>query len=125
MDKPDPRIYRDSNLYNPSLLQKILDNPEIDLYRLVYADWLLGQNDPRGEFIRIQHEISLKNENSALKEREQELLNQNKKSWLEPFNSAKRAQWIFEKGFVKTLHINAADLFNSRCPSSPSGVKMV
>lgn len=36
------------------LLQAILDNPEDDALRLVYADWLEERGDPRGEFIRVQ-----------------------------------------------------------------------
>lgn len=41
------------------LLQNILDNPDDDLVRLVYADWLeeQGQGD-RAEFIRVQVELA-------------------------------------------------------------------
>src|SRR3712207_3150772 len=40
---------------NDALLRAILDSPEDDAPRLVYADWLEEQGDPeRAEFIRLQ-----------------------------------------------------------------------
>lgn len=35
-------------------LQAILDSPDDDGIRLIYADWLEERGDPRGEFIRLQ-----------------------------------------------------------------------
>jgi uncharacterized protein (TIGR02996 family) len=35
-------------------LRAILDEPDDDVHRLVYADWLEERGDPRGEFIRAQ-----------------------------------------------------------------------
>jgi uncharacterized protein (TIGR02996 family) len=37
-----------------AFVRGILDNPEDDSLRLVYADWLEERGDPRGEFIRVQ-----------------------------------------------------------------------
>src|SRR5262245_33042590 len=37
-------------------LQAIFENPTDDGARLVFADWLEEQGDPRGEFIRLQIE---------------------------------------------------------------------
>jgi uncharacterized protein (TIGR02996 family) len=37
-----------------AFFQAILDSPDDDTPRLVYADWLEEQGDPRGEFIRLQ-----------------------------------------------------------------------
>jgi len=37
-----------------AFLQAILDDPDNDDLRLVYADWLEERGDPRGEFIRLQ-----------------------------------------------------------------------
>ena len=39
------------------LITEVLDNPDDDDPRLVYADWLDEQGDPRGEFIRVQCEL--------------------------------------------------------------------
>src|SRR5262245_17450169 len=42
---------------NPQLLQAILDTPDDDGLRLVYADWLEEHGDAsRAEFIRVQVE---------------------------------------------------------------------
>ena len=43
--------------YEP-FLQTVLENPADDGARLVYADWLEEQGDPRGEFIRVQIELA-------------------------------------------------------------------
>jgi uncharacterized protein (TIGR02996 family) len=39
-------------------LQAILENPDDDVPRLIFADWLEEQGDPRGEFIRLQCELA-------------------------------------------------------------------
>jgi uncharacterized protein (TIGR02996 family) len=41
-------------LENPELVAAILDDPDDDGPRLVYADWLEERGDPRGTFIRLQ-----------------------------------------------------------------------
>src|SRR6202011_4453577 len=41
-----------------ALLLAILDAPEDDAPRLIYADWLEERGEPRGEFIRIQCELA-------------------------------------------------------------------
>src|SRR5262245_38642643 len=40
-----------------NFIQIILDAPEDDAPRLVYADWLEEQSDPRGELLRITTEL--------------------------------------------------------------------
>lgn len=47
LDKPQP-------VDGEGLLPKILEKPGDDQLRLVYADWLAEQGDPRGELIAIQ-----------------------------------------------------------------------
>ena len=37
-----------------TLLRAVLAQPEDEAVRLVYADWLEEQGDPRAEFIRLQ-----------------------------------------------------------------------
>lgn len=39
-------------------LQAIMADPDSDTPRLIYADWLEEQGDPRGEFIRVQCEAA-------------------------------------------------------------------
>jgi uncharacterized protein (TIGR02996 family) len=38
-------------------LRSIVAAPEDDFLRLAYADWLQEQGDPRGEFLRVEHEL--------------------------------------------------------------------
>src|SRR5438874_1642322 len=37
-------------------LQAIIESPDDDDHRLIFADWLEERDDPRGEFIRVQVE---------------------------------------------------------------------
>jgi len=66
-------------------LDEILNEPENDDPRLVYADWLSDNGDPRGEFIQIQcRRASLpfwEEEYWTLRQREQELLKQHRTQW--------------------------------------------
>jgi len=39
-------------------LEAIAEAPDEDTPRLIYADWLMEQGDPRGEFIRCQVELA-------------------------------------------------------------------
>ena len=36
------------------LLAAIIEDPDDDAPRLVYADWLQAQGDPRGELMQLQ-----------------------------------------------------------------------
>ena len=68
-------------------LHGIMENPEDDTLRLVYADWLEERGDPRGELIRVQCAIAaMKREKDQgwgpLRSRERKLLKQHLKIWL-------------------------------------------
>jgi len=41
-----------------ALHRAVLEHPDDDTPRLVYADWLEEHGDPRGEFIRVQCELA-------------------------------------------------------------------
>lgn len=41
-----------------AFLEAILDDPDADDVRLIFADWLEERGDPRGEFIRVQCELA-------------------------------------------------------------------
>ncbi len=77
--------------------QAVLDDPEDNTLRLIYADWLEECGDPRGELIRVQVELEQTPHADlhwrTLKNRETELLNEYLTEWLGP--SARRV-W---KGF--------------------------
>ena len=87
------------------LLAAVRANPDDDGPRLVFADFLLEQNDPRGEFIMLQ----LKRRDSGLDEagqrREAELLKQHGKPWLGPLAAVltfgkRYSSTTFERGFL-------------------------
>jgi uncharacterized protein (TIGR02996 family) len=71
-----------------AFLQTILEQPEADVPRLVYADWLEEQGDPLGELIRLQCQIALLRENDpqreSLSRRQELLLEQFGALWLGP-----------------------------------------
>ncbi|HLW64543.1 MAG TPA: TIGR02996 domain-containing protein, partial [Gemmataceae bacterium] len=72
-----------------AFLATILENPDDDAPRLVFADWLdeHGETD-RAEFIRVQielaHDAMEAHRRSFLKRREKELLQAHRKEWLKP-----------------------------------------
>ena len=45
----------------PEMLQAIVADPDNSLPRLVFADWLDEQGDPRGELIRVEAELAAMN----------------------------------------------------------------
>lgn len=104
-------------------LQEIVDNPDDDMPRLVFADWLEERADPRGEFIRLGcqmaryknpdtrwrnpwHRVQLLKdmrhlpEYQALLNRQLTLLVKHRDRWLEPFGN-NLTEITFERGFVE------------------------
>ena len=82
----------------------ILDAPDADGPRLVFADWLQERGDSRGEFIRSQTERAawvpdLKRRN-ALHRREAELLAAHGDAWMGELAAFCRS-WRFERGFAR------------------------
>ncbi|WP_166831438.1 TIGR02996 domain-containing protein [Thalassoroseus pseudoceratinae] len=108
-----------------AFLEAILADPDEDLPRLIYADWLDEQGDPRGEFIRIQCELFQRSDDvpflqneiwrlpqrkrdddhwNALKSRERELLSAHEADWIQPLKSIQTRDWkqfYFLRGFVE------------------------
>jgi uncharacterized protein (TIGR02996 family) len=71
-----------------AFLQTILEQPEADAPRLVYADWLEEQGDPLGELIRVQCQLAMLNDGDPRREplgrREGQLMVQNCALWHGP-----------------------------------------
>ena len=71
--------------HDEGFLQAILEAPEDDTPRLIYADWLEDQGDPRGEFIRLQAQLARMSEDDprrpALEERERRLFAEQAPRW--------------------------------------------
>jgi uncharacterized protein (TIGR02996 family) len=92
------------------LLARVCAEPDDDSPRLIFADWLDEQGDPRGEFIRVQVAISrLPAEDptrTALLDREATLLARHHARWSEPLRGvASTAE--FRRGFAETVFIDA------------------
>jgi uncharacterized protein (TIGR02996 family) len=104
---------KNSNLHS-NFLRAILDAPNDDLPRLVYADYLeeTGEAD-RAEFIRIQCELAAGCEKSerkkALESRQAELLAKYSDVWRLPI----RGPQTFRRGFVDSLWTSADVLLAS------------
>src|SRR5262245_23639561 len=88
-----------------SFLEDIRANPDDDTPRLVFADWLMERDNPRGEFIRVQCELAKLDDEDprrpALEARERELLDAHEARWLAELPSFKPIRWgPFDRGFV-------------------------
>jgi uncharacterized protein (TIGR02996 family) len=99
-------------------LQAILETPDDEAPRLIYADWLEDNGDPRrAEFIRLQCRLAATDESDPdrldLLDRERELLTVYRQRWLpaQPDVLAKRL-WAndFVRGFFARLHLPATAL---------------
>src|SRR5437016_4037405 len=96
-----------------SFLQAIVEDPDDDGLRLVFADWLEERGDPRGEFIRLQCELARlpksDQRRAPLEARAAELLEQHEEAWLGPLRSW-LLDWEFGRGFVERASIRGAIL---------------
>ena len=93
-----------------SLLAYVLEHPDDDAARFVFADWLEENGDgPRAEFIRVQIESARCPTDDArhqeLEHRAQKLLAEFGKQWLHEIPGWSRGDVRFERGFV--AHVGA------------------
>jgi uncharacterized protein (TIGR02996 family) len=92
-----------------AFLAAIREHPDEDGPRLVYADWLDEQGDPKGEFIRVQCERARRDPDdprqAALAWREEELLDPHTVAWGRHLPS-----WVesctFRRGFPHTAALS-------------------
>jgi uncharacterized protein (TIGR02996 family) len=96
--------------HDEELLAAIRANPADDAPRLVYADWLEERGDPRGEFIRLQCELSrLGSSDQAtsdrLGDREAQLFRAHSEDWRTEIPEWARKGCEFERGFVSHVQI--------------------
>src|SRR5689334_2391543 len=96
-----------------AFLQAILEAPEDDTPRLIYADWLEDHGEPeRAEFIRVQIELARLSPHDrrrlVLGRREQELLQSHAARWLPSLPPwAFAASW--HRGFVAGIGAGVGD----------------
>jgi uncharacterized protein (TIGR02996 family) len=93
-----------------AFLQGILQHPDDDAPRQVYADWLEERADPRGEFIRVQCALAKLPVDDPqwayLEQREWDLLRAHEAEWMKDIQSIV-SDWTFHRGFVDTVSLGA------------------
>jgi uncharacterized protein (TIGR02996 family) len=95
-----------------AFLQAVLDDPEDDAPRLVYADWLDDRDRPgdaeRAEFIRLQIDLAKRDEGdprrAELEVRQQVLLRRHEEEWARPLHE-RNVGGEFRRGFVEELRL--------------------
>jgi uncharacterized protein (TIGR02996 family) len=91
------------------LLQAIIERPDDDALRLVFADWLEDHGEPeRAAFIRVQLELAKAPEKDerrhGLEEREKELLARHEEEWVRPVRDCV-VSWVFHRGFITEVTV--------------------
>jgi uncharacterized protein (TIGR02996 family) len=100
-----------------TFLQAIIENPDDDTPRLVYADFLDARGDPRGEFIRVQCQLALlpadDPRRTELEAVERRLLKEHDREWAAPLLlplAGMVTHWGFRRGFIEELAVEARGL---------------
>jgi uncharacterized protein (TIGR02996 family) len=105
--------------YEDAFLEAIIEAPDDDTPRLIYADWLEENGRPaRAEFIRTQIEaFSLPAGDPRRKEpedRAEALRREHEREWLGPLR-AWLLGWRFQRGLVERVAVNAQTLLKHVC----------
>lgn len=92
----------------------MVNAPWEDAPRLVYADWLTENDDPRGEFIVLQCRLASgrlgAKDVKAAKAREAELLDAHREEWFGPLE-----KWLRERDAYALSHVKLRRGFVSSC----------
>ena len=103
-------------------LQAILDAPNNDAPRLVYADWLDEHGDAHGELIRVQCELSRHRigdpDRRDLEQRERRLLSKHAVAWFGPLKSLRRDDNP-TRGFLPPIKLSAWQAHYGHWTDSP------
>src|SRR5580765_5805820 len=89
-------------------LMAIAADPDDDAPRMAYADWLMAEKNPRGEFIRLQLQLArMPADHPArpdLERREKSLLKKHAKAWRDEYPQWARADYpAFHRGFPSEI----------------------
>src|SRR5262249_35857239 len=95
-------------------LDAILEDPEDDAVRLIYADWLEEHDQPaRAEFIRVQIALAKLHafdpRRAPLARRERELLAAHEIAWVSDLPQGVEG-WQFARGFIESVQLPSAVL---------------
>jgi uncharacterized protein (TIGR02996 family) len=110
--------------HDQAFLQAIIEGPDDDAPRLVYADWLDDHGQPeRADFIRVQCELARASEGDprrpGLLEREWKSLQEHGQEWAGPLREAV-SSWEFRRGFIEAVTVRGdagAGRFISQAPT--------
>ncbi|MDY3551891.1 TIGR02996 domain-containing protein [Gemmata sp. JC717] len=93
-----------------AFLQRIRAYPDDDAQRLIFADWLDEEGDPRGRFIRVQLALAHLPEGDrarpALLAEERQLLAAHRDTWEAPLRGLTSGP-VFRRGFVDEVKVEA------------------
>lgn len=85
-------------------LREIKEHPDDDTPRLILADWLQDQGEPRGEFVFLQvHRRRLAEDDpqrAEFQQRERQLLRRYVFDWLGPL-ADRASAWTFQRGLLR------------------------
>ena len=88
--------------------QTVLESPDDEDIRLIFADWLDDRDDPRGEFIRIQCQLAKlfahDEQRAGLVRRERELWAEHGEHWRSYLPAVLRSA-PFQRGFVEAVEM--------------------
>ena len=83
-----------------TLFDAVYDDPRSDARRLVLADQLLEQGDPRGEFIALQMQKLQRPLSGSAMRREKLLLRKHREAWLGPLTKMLVGEEKWDRGFL-------------------------
>lgn len=94
-----------------NFLDAIIEEPEEDAHRLVYADYLEELGDDRGEFIRLQCQrleyVPHTEEYKRCKRQEDKLLSKYGKRWIKELGAPAGKKHEFDRGFIRHVELRA------------------
>lgn len=107
--------------HEEAFLQDIVENPDDDTPRRIFADWLLDQDDPtlvaRGEFVHLQCELARTPSKSPrsqdLLKRERALLWEHGKPWGTTLERCGCVCWEYRRGFVEGVGLSIGAFLGS------------
>ncbi len=112
-----------------TLLAAVYAAPDDDAPRLVYADWLQEQGDPRGELIALQIARTHQEPTHDALDRERYLIENHCGAWLAPiwnvlyhmpyFAGGQEHQLAFRRGFVDEVVMNFRSPWNASVVGNP------
>ncbi|HKB37195.1 MAG TPA: TIGR02996 domain-containing protein, partial [Gemmataceae bacterium] len=89
-----------------AFLRAVVEEPDDDAHRLVYADWLEERGDVRAEFIRLQYELERLDADDLgrrpLEMRQEELRLAHEAEWAKGVRGL-ATEWGFRRGFVERV----------------------